>query len=150
MSAVLRAMTDNGHNVTVFTPFVDGNRENYTEIDMSNIFPMKLNMSIVRMRKIFNNVFTPISFMMKNGGRQSCEILHNNDQLNDFLKNKSQTDFDANVIEAGIVSSCLSYLGANSNLPVIYSTPIPINTYTERIAFGDISNPATISPMLSN
>lgn len=32
MSAVLRAMTDNGHNVTVFTPFVDGNRENYTEI----------------------------------------------------------------------------------------------------------------------
>jgi len=80
-------MTDNGHNVTVFTPFLDGNRENYTEIDMSNIFPMKLNMSIVRMRKIFNNWFTPISFMMTNDGRRSCEILHHNDQLNDFLEN---------------------------------------------------------------
>ncbi|CAI6348012.1 unnamed protein product [Macrosiphum euphorbiae] len=150
MSSVLRAMTDNGHNVTVFTPFLDGNRENYTEIDMSNIFPMKLNMSIVRMRNLFNNWFTPISFMMKNDGRRSCEILHNNDQLNDFLENKLQTDFDAIVIEPGIVSGCLSYLGANSNLPVIYTTPIPINTYTERITYGDVSNPATVSPMLFN
>jgi len=147
MSAVLRAMTNNGHNVTVFTPFLDGNRENYTEIDMPSMFPMKLGMSIVYMRETFSNQFTPISFMMELG-RRSCEILHKNEQLNDFIANKLQTDFDEIVIEPGIVSGCLSYLGANSNLPVIHTIPIPINTYTERITYGDVHNPATVSTIL--
>jgi len=35
MSAILRALVDNRHNVTVFTPFTDGNRENYTEVPIS-------------------------------------------------------------------------------------------------------------------
>ncbi|CAI6350993.1 unnamed protein product [Macrosiphum euphorbiae] len=147
MSAVLRAMTNNGHNVTVFTPFLDGNRENYTEIDMSSMFPMKLGMNIVSKRETYSNQFTPISFMMELG-RLSCEILHNNEQLNDFLANKLQSDFDAVVYEPGIVSGCLSYLGANSNLPVIHTLPIPINTYTERITYGEVHNPATVSTML--
>ncbi|KAL5244410.1 hypothetical protein ACI65C_011820 [Semiaphis heraclei] len=147
MSAVLRAMTDNGHNVTVFTPFLDGNRENYTEIDMSSMFPMKLDMSIKYLREIFSNQFTPLSFMLELG-RLSCEILHKNELLNDFLANKLQTDFDAIIIEPGIVSDCLSYVGAGSNLPVIYTTPIPVNTYTERMTYGEVHNPATVSTML--
>jgi len=147
MSAVLRAMTDNGHNVTVFTPFPDGNRENYTEIDMSSMFPMKLGMSIMYLREQFSNQFTPISFMLELG-RLSCEILHKNELLNDFITNKLQIDFDAIVIEPGIVSSCLSYVGADSNFPVIHTSPIPINTYTERITYGEVHNPATVSTML--
>jgi len=147
MSAVLQAMTDNGHNVTVFTPFPDGNRENYTEIDMSSMFPMKLGMSIMYLRETFSNQFTPQSFMLELG-RLSCEILHKNELLNDFMANKLQTDFDAIVIEPGIMSGCLSYVGAGSNLPVIYTTPIPINTYTERMTYGEVHNPATVSTML--
>ncbi|XP_060863381.1 UDP-glucosyltransferase 2-like [Metopolophium dirhodum] len=147
MSAVLRAMTNNGHNVTVFTPFLDGNRENYTELDMSSMFPMKLDMSIVDLREKFSNQFTPISYMMELG-RQNCEILHKNEQLNDFIAKKLQTNFDAIVIEPGMVSGCLSYVGANSNLPVIHTSPIPINTYTERITYGEVMNPATVSTML--
>jgi len=148
MSAVLRAMTDNGHNVTVFTPFLDGNRENYTEIDMSSMFPMKLGMNIVSKRKTFGNQFTPISYMMELG-RLSCEILHKNERLNGFIANELQTNFDAIVIEPGVVSGCLSYVGADSGLPVIYTTPVPINTYAERNTYGDVHNPATVSTMLS-
>ncbi|CAI6344887.1 unnamed protein product [Macrosiphum euphorbiae] len=34
MSGILRALVNSGHhNVTVFTQFTDGNRENYTEVD---------------------------------------------------------------------------------------------------------------------
>lgn len=147
MSAVLRALADNGHNVTVFTPFINGNRENYTEIDMSRMFEMRIGMDVAKKRQQFNNPFTPTSFMMKLD-RQSCEILNKNDQLNKILANKLQTDFDAIIIEPGIVSRCLSYIGTNSTLPVIYTSPIPINTYTERITYGDVHNPATVSTML--
>ncbi|XP_022175624.1 UDP-glucuronosyltransferase 2B15-like [Myzus persicae] len=146
VSAVLRAMTDNGHNVTVFTPFLDGNRENYTEIDMSSMFPIKVGMSIVDMRAIFSNQFKPLSFMLELA-RLSCDILQKNEQLNDILKNKLQTDFDAILFEPTIVSGCLTHLGANSSLPVIHASAIPINTYTERITYGDVSNPATVTIM---
>lgn len=147
MSGVLRALTDNGHNVTVFTPFLDGNRENYTEIDMSSEFPKQVDRTIKHMRKICSDQFTPISYMMKLG-RQECEQIHKNDRLNDLLANQLQTDFDAIIIQPALVSGCLSYLGANSNLPIIYARPIPINTYTERIDYGDINNPATVSTLL--
>ncbi|XP_027847820.2 UDP-glucosyltransferase 2-like isoform X1 [Aphis gossypii] len=147
MSAVLRALTDNGHNVTAFTPFLDGNRENYTEIDMSSMFEIKIGMDVVKKRQQFNNQLMSTSYMMKLG-RQNCEILNKNDQLNNILANKLQTDFDAIIIEPGIISRCLSYIGKNSTLPVIHTSPIPINTYTERITYGDIHNPATVSTML--
>lgn len=35
MSAVLGSLADNGHNVNVFTLFLDGNRANYTEVNIS-------------------------------------------------------------------------------------------------------------------
>ncbi|CAI6347272.1 unnamed protein product [Macrosiphum euphorbiae] len=35
MRGVLRALTDRGHTVTVFTPFVDGDRPGYTELYVS-------------------------------------------------------------------------------------------------------------------
>jgi len=147
MRAVLRALTDNGHNVTVFTPFLDGNRVNYTEIDMSSMFKMKIAMDIVETRQLFNDQFTPASFMLKLG-RHSCDVLTKNDQLNDILANKLETDFDAIIFEPGIISGCLTYLGANSTLPVLHTSPVPINTYTERITYGDVHNPATVSTML--
>ncbi|XP_022175638.1 UDP-glucuronosyltransferase 2B37-like [Myzus persicae] len=102
---------------------------------------------IVSKRQTYSNQFTPLSYLMKLG-RLSCDTLHKNEQLNDLMAKKLQINFDAIVIEPGMVSSCLSYVGANSNLPMIYTTPVPINTYTERITFGDISNPATVSTML--
>ncbi|XP_022181664.1 UDP-glucuronosyltransferase 2B2-like isoform X2 [Myzus persicae] len=36
MSGILRALVNDGHSVTVFTPFADGNRENYTEVDTTS------------------------------------------------------------------------------------------------------------------
>jgi len=147
MNAVLRALTDNGHNVTAFTPFLDGNRQNYTEIDISSMFEMRIGMDVAKKRQQFNSQFTPTSYMMKLG-RQNCKILNKNDQLNNILANKLQTDFDAIIIEPGIISRCLSYIGTNSTLPVIHTSPIPINTHTERITYGDVHNPATVSTML--
>lgn len=44
MRTVLRALTDRGHTVTVFTPFADGNRPGYTEVDVSEEAVMFLAM----------------------------------------------------------------------------------------------------------
>ncbi|CAH1731234.1 unnamed protein product [Aphis gossypii] len=147
MRGVLRALTDNGHNVTVFTPFVEGNRVNYTEIDMSSMFQMKLALDIVETKQRYKDQFTAASSILK-FGRYICDVLTKNNQLNDILANKLETDFDAIIFEPGRMSSCLAYLGANSTLPVIHTSPVPINTYTERITYGDVHNPATVSTLL--
>lgn len=49
MSLVLRSLTDAGHTVTVFTTFPDCDRANYTEVDTSHDFPMKLELDVMMM-----------------------------------------------------------------------------------------------------
>jgi len=104
------------------------------------MFEMRLGMDVAKKRQ--QSVYGYFIY------DEICEILNTNDQLNNILANKLQTDFDAIIIEPGIVSHCLSYIGANSTLPVIHTSPIPINAYTKRITYGDVHNPATASTIL--
>jgi len=46
MSGILRALVNSGHGVTVFTPFTDSNRENYTEVDSTERAIRFLNMDV--------------------------------------------------------------------------------------------------------
>lgn len=147
MSAVLRALTDGGHDVTVFTPFPDGNRENYTEVDMSADFSLLLDMDLAELKSVFNNPFTTVSFMI-NAGRSTCEIIYKNDRLNDILAKDLHTNFDA-IITEPLMSSCLTYVAAKSNLPLIFTVPNPI-TYVDRIIFGDHPNPTSVAPLLAD
>ncbi|CAH1722246.1 unnamed protein product [Aphis gossypii] len=61
MSSVFISLTDAGHNVTVFTPFSDGDRENYT--DTSRKFPMKLDLDVMQTIKQISNPFALIDFV---------------------------------------------------------------------------------------
>lgn len=149
MSGILRALTDNGHEVTAFTPYLDGYRENYTEVDISSSYPLKLDMDFVELRKIFNSPLTTFNFMVE-FDRYSCEIMYNNDRLNAILTKDLRSNFDAIIMEPGIATGCMTYLATDSNLPLIFTIPTPINLYTERIIFGDVSNPATVSPLLAD
>ncbi|CAI6344988.1 unnamed protein product [Macrosiphum euphorbiae] len=45
MRAVLRALTDRGQAVTVFTPFVDGDRHGYTEVDVSGQMKVRVDLN---------------------------------------------------------------------------------------------------------
>lgn len=54
-SSVLRSLWDKGHNVTVFTPITEGNRENYTEIDTSGDLPKKRGIGLEDMLEVLGD-----------------------------------------------------------------------------------------------
>lgn len=149
MSGVLRALTDNGHQVTAFTPFPDGNRENYTEIDVSSSFLLKIDMDFMDLKKMFDSILKIFDFFIE-FDRKCCETMYNNDQLNAMLAKDLSSNFDAILIEPGTVTVCMTYIATKSNLPLIFTIPTSINVYTERVIFGDVPNPATVSPLLAD
>ncbi|CAH1709686.1 unnamed protein product [Aphis gossypii] len=143
MSAILRALVDNGHNVTVFTPFLDGNRENYTEFDTSLGSEKILDGQI---EELMNKFGDPIKIIgqMSTMSRMLCNVVYENSKMKEILANPRSDDFDIVIIEP-ILSDCVSYLGAKLNLPLIYVIPIPTMGIMERYFTGDMSNPAVVS-----
>lgn len=148
MRAVLRALTDNGHTVTVFTPFADGDRANYTEVDMSTVFPIKLDMDFSLMIEQFTSVtaLVPLSVTMS---RQLCDVVFANDRMKEILQDGGAAGFDVVMVEP-LGSTCISYVAAKLGLPMIYVIPSPMITHHERAFLGHVPNPATVSHLLAD
>ncbi|XP_025198643.1 UDP-glucuronosyltransferase 2B2-like isoform X1 [Melanaphis sacchari] len=145
VSAVLRTLSDNGHNVTVFTPFLDGNLFNYTEVYVD--LPTKVSLDAVETLNTFGKTTIMVPFLM-DLSRNSCSIIYEQKYMREILSsNKSKYD----VIIAEITSSeCSSYVASKLNLPLIYVIPSPMITYIEHIVFGDVSNPVTVPNLLAH
>lgn len=146
VSSVLRVLTDNGHNVTVFTPILDGNRENYTEIDTSKDIPKRVGLNFEDMMETFSD---PVKVMITGPAiiRSYCNIIYENEQLNEFLQGNVQTEFDVILIEP-IWLDCMSYIAVKLNLPMIYLVPQPMITFLERPFLGHVPNPASVSHLM--
>lgn len=148
MRAVLRALTDNGHEVVVFTPFADGNRENYTEVDMSAEFPIKLDMDLSEIREKFSNP-TSLLPMIVTVSRTMCDIIYDNKRMKDVLRRDGRAaNFDL-VIAEPLGLDCVSYVATKLDLPLIYVVPSPMITHHERSFFGHVPNPAAVSHLLA-
>lgn len=150
LRAVLQALTDNGHTVTVFTPFTDGDRANYTEVDLSKVFPIKLDMDLSLIFEQFSKV-TSLVPLMTVMSRQLCDILFDHDRMKDILRDDGTgpDDFDVIIIEP-LASTCVSYVAAKLGLPLIYVIPSPMLTHHERTFLGQVPNPATVSNLLAD
>ncbi|KAL4112574.1 hypothetical protein QTP88_016329 [Uroleucon formosanum] len=143
MSSVLRSLTDAGHTVTVFTPFPDGDRANYTEVDTSRDFPLKLDLDVMKTIHDYRDPFV-LTNLMATMARFYCDAIYSNKRLTDLMAPEARGRYDLLLIEPlGI--DCVSYLGDALGLPVIYSIPSPIITFAERMFTGEISNPACVS-----
>lgn len=148
VSSILRVLSDNGHHVTAFTPIPDGDRGNYTEVDMSKAFTMKLDMDIIETLNMWANPINMIGFLRVQG-RGLCDKIYGNDQLKKIIENNGRSNFDLIVIENfGI--SCVSYLATKLDLPVIYLVTSPMITSIEYSTIGYLPNPATISNMFAD
>ncbi|XP_060862529.1 UDP-glucosyltransferase 2-like [Metopolophium dirhodum] len=147
MSAVLRSLTDTGHSVTVFTPLLDGDRDNYTEVDLSNNFPILMAKDMTATLAVYGH---PIVYMNKKTGlnRRYCDSVYGNRRFNDVIRGEYNEDFDVIIMEPLSVD-CMSYLASTLNLPIIYVIPSPMITYAERTFTGHISNPAVVSNLLA-
>ncbi|XP_029342036.1 UDP-glucuronosyltransferase 2B9-like [Acyrthosiphon pisum] len=148
MSSVLRSLTDAGHTVTVFTPFPDGDRVDYTEVDTSRDFPMKLELDVMAMIQEARDPFMLLN-AMSGGIRFYCDAVHGNQKLADVMASEACDRYDLLLIEP-LAFDCVSYLAASLGLPVIYSIPSPMMTFAERRLTGHLSNPACVSNMLAS
>jgi len=148
MSSVLRSLTDAGHTVTVFTPFLDGGRTNYTEVDTSRDFPMKLEMDAMQTIKDFGEPFTLVK-LLSGLSQMYCDIIHGNRKLVELLASGTRDRYDLLLVEP-LSFDCVSYIAGTLGLPVIYLIPSPMITFTERLFTGHLSNPSSVSNILAN
>jgi len=146
MRGVLRALTDRGHTVIVFTPFVDGDRDGYTEVDVSGELEVRigLNASLVTKCQSTRMMMAHIA----NSSRINCGIIFDHPRMREILDGHQSRLFDVVVAEV-LETDCVSYAATVLRLPAIYVVPPPIVTYSERSFFGHFPNPAVVSNLLS-
>ncbi|VVC34031.1 UDP-glucuronosyl/UDP-glucosyltransferase [Cinara cedri] len=145
MSAVLRALTDRGHSVTVFTVFPDGNRENYTEVDTSTKVSKIVGMDLAEMQRLYGDPLYTVPTRMKTY-RTFCDGIYDDRRVTGLLADGLDVNFDAVVIEHG-PPSCLTYLTAGTRLPVLSAVPYAKKLFAESGMVGDVPNPAAVSSM---
>nr|WIG62511.1 UDP-glucuronosyltransferase 2B2-like protein [Rhopalosiphum padi] len=145
MSAILRSLSENGHNVTVFTPFSDGNRVNYTEVYID--IPINVGMNAIESLNMFGEPTSMISVVM-NMSRHFCNIVYEQKGMRELLSS-GKSNYDIIITETPS-SECSSYVAFKLNLPMIYAMPSPMITHIERTLVGDVSNPASVSHLMAN
>lgn len=148
MRGVLTALLSRGHNVTAFTPFPDGDRENYTEVDMSGVFPALRSAELERVTSLYNGAWTALSGLVSEG-RANCQRLHDDRRFREIMAAGPRSQFDAIVVEARPFD-CLTYIAAESGLPLIFTVPGSAFSLNERVALGEVSHPAVIHSLISD
>ncbi|XP_016656348.1 UDP-glucuronosyltransferase 2B13 isoform X2 [Acyrthosiphon pisum] len=148
MRAVLRALTDRGHTVTVFTPFVDGDREGYTEVDVSRQMKARVGLNTTFLFETFGTTRKLMTNMMR-ATRSGCDMIYKQRHMVDILANGvAARRFDLVVTEP-LVSECVAYVATALRVPLLYVVPPPIVTYLEHSLTGHVSNPAAVGHVLS-
>lgn len=145
MSAILRSLTDAGHHVTVFTPSLDGDRANYTEIDISGHLPRLFNNDSLTLIGQFSQPTTTIRLGC-HLTRILCNAMYEDDRFLQVLETGPASGFDAIIVEPTFFD-CVSRLAHTLDLPIIYMIPFPIVTLSERKIIRHLSNPAFVPQM---
>jgi len=147
MEGILRALTDHGHQITVLTPFPTGDRENYTEVDLSKEIRTLVRLDIGLVHKELTSYFDLVNFVNVYS-RDVCKVLSEDNFIKNILT-ESKLNFDVIIIEL-MASECGSYLSAKLDIPLIYVTPPPLISYIERSVLGHYPNPAVVSHVLAD
>lgn len=148
MRGILYALTDRGHQVTVLTPFPEGSRENYTEIDLSDESLKFVHLKIADAREQFGGC-TAIMNAVNQLSRSACQAIYEHNFTKRIMADRASVQFDVVFAEL-MASECNSYLTAKLNLPLVYVTPPPLISYMERPVLGHYPNPAVVSHVLNN
>ncbi|KAE9527249.1 hypothetical protein AGLY_012947 [Aphis glycines] len=153
MSGVLRALVDNGHAVTAFTPFPspDGHRprDNYTEVDMSREMLTAVNHRLADVRQKWKNPFGRVYGWVRLS-RNACDKIYGHPATEDVLRRHrdGRHRFDAVIVEP-FLSDCASYLAGRLSVPLVYVTPLPAVGLMARWHTGHAANPAVESSLVA-
>lgn len=147
MRAVLRALTDQGHNVTVFTSNLDGNRKGYTEVNASaEQRPPLVDVDATFLIETVGNIQQLIPILVEET-RGGCNTIYGHRLMVDILKNAT-TQFDLVVTEP-FMSECVAFVATVLRVPMLHVVPPPIATFLERPLTGHVPNPAAAGHVLS-
>jgi glucuronosyltransferase len=146
MSGLLRSLTDAGHEVVAFTPFPDGPRANYTEIDTSGQVKVHVGVTAERVLKDFALMSTNVAII-----RHNCDGILRHRRFEGILRDHDTgtAKFDV-VIADPSAADCVSHVAHTLNLPVVYSISSSMLTFAERRFTGHASNPACISNLIAH
>jgi len=148
MRSVLQALTDRGHTVTVFTPFVDGaNRDGYIEVDLSEKMVPIVGVDVTYLMDNFGKKRSMLSFAA-NLTRADCDKIYEHRLMVDIMNGVTDRKFDLVVTEP-FMSECVAYVASVLSVPMVYVVPSPISTFMERPLTGHIPNPAATGHVLS-
>jgi len=148
VSSVLRVLSNNGHHVTVFTPFPEGERDNYTEVDISKDHVILLDLNLIDSVASWGTPTAMIEFI-RTKRIMMCDSVYKSVELNKIMEEKENSNFDVLIIET-TGYDCELYLASRLNMPLIFLISSPMVTYEERVISGDIPNPATISHLYTD
>ncbi|XP_050538816.1 UDP-glucosyltransferase 2-like isoform X2 [Daktulosphaira vitifoliae] len=140
MRAVLQTLTDNGHQVVVFTPFLDGNRKNYTEISLPQEIPRQINLEMDSTLQKWESPINSISYLAS-AVKRYRDVIFSEKQIQEL---DSNSKFDLVIIEP-ITTEDFSVIATKLNVPIIYVSPTTTLSYMERFFIGQILNPAYVS-----
>lgn len=146
MKGILRALTDRGHHVTVFTSFPENSRENYTVVDMSKELPTYLRLGVDDAKKQFGGSSHLIRSVSQ-WSRNSFQSIYDSDVMRK-IRAAPTPGFDVVFVEI-MASECVSYLSVELNVPLVYVSPPPLLSYVDRSVIGHHPNPAAVSDTIS-
>ncbi|XP_060837325.1 UDP-glucosyltransferase 2-like isoform X3 [Rhopalosiphum padi] len=138
------------HQVTVITPLPAGDRENYTEIDASQVFPVYPVMDTVYMIEQFGSVVNMLPPVPERSlERDICDAFFDFGPIRDLLRRGPDGRYDVVLLEP-FYSPCLSYLAHRLRVPEIYAIPSSMITPMEMLIFGTDPNPSYVPNLLYN
>lgn len=145
MRSVLRVLTDHGHTMTVFTPFADGDRDGYTEVNVETA--VRLGLTAGFMTDNFSTTRKLIINQM-NDTRAGCDTIYGHRRMVEILDGTATGEFDL-VITEPLNSECVAYVATVLRVPMIYVIRSPIIKFLERSLTGHAPNPAAVGHILS-
>lgn len=152
MKSILDLLTDR-HQVTVITPLPTGDRENYTEIDASLVFPIYPEMNTVSMIERFGSVVNMLPPVPERSHeRDICDAFYDLPPVKDLLLRSGAagpSSYDVVLLEP-FYSPCLSYLAHRLRVPEIYAIPSSMITPMEMLIFGTEPSPSYVPNLLYN
>lgn len=148
MQSILNVLATR-HQVTAITPLPTGDRENYTEIDASTVFPIYPETNVIDLIEQFGSVVNMLPLMPERSHeRDICDAFYDFEPVKRLF---SVTDdgggYDLILLEP-FYSSCLSYVAHRLRVPEIYVIPSAMITPLEMLFFGTEPSPSYVSNLL--
>jgi len=137
------------HQMTAITPLPTGDRENYMEINASQVFLIYLLRNAVEMIEQFGSVVNILPpWPERSHEREICDTFYDFAPIRDLLNGGADDRYDVVLLEP-FYSPCLSYLAHKLRVPEIYVIPSSM-TPMEMLLFGTEPSPSYVPNLLYN